>query len=112
MVEITRSKDGDSFRNGSLDTQHAVVTDTDHSDYCNIRLLDGSGEVIRDVPVANLKLVQPAKKDLVVVVGGQHKGREGFLFSIDADGEEAVVKGSSGDMFLMAMRHVAKRVAA
>ncbi|KAJ3049133.1 transcription elongation factor spt5 [Rhizophlyctis rosea] len=109
-VEITRSKDGNSFRSGALDRKRAVVTQADQSQSCTIKLLDATGEQIRDVPVANLKLVEPNRKDPVKIVGGQHKGREGFLFSLD--GEEAVVKNpQTGDIVVTAMKDVARKVA-
>ncbi|KAJ3044652.1 transcription elongation factor spt5 [Rhizophlyctis rosea] len=105
-VEIVPSRDGASYGSGELDHKHAVVIATDGQTH-TVKVLDSEETV--SLPLANLKLVVPDKKDPVKVVGGRDKGLTGAMLSKD-DNDGVVRLDGKSEITIFALKFLGKRV--
>ncbi|KAI9146245.1 hypothetical protein BKA69DRAFT_1043725 [Paraphysoderma sedebokerense] len=106
-VKIVPSKsNNDSFENGAYDSSIGVITKVGSPTQVTVQLLDSGNEIT--LPTTYIDPVKPEKKNLVLILGGEHQGESGTLIGVD--GTDGIVKlnNAGSDFKIMNMNVLGK----
>lgn len=70
---------------------------------------DGNREIGRTTfPAASLRVVTPAKRDTVMVVGGEHRGTSGIVIGVDPTSGDAIIKVDNSEIKVLRLTLLTK----